>query len=824
MTAPPSERALASQEATSDSDLGARVQLCSSLFYFRLPQQEWERRIAHVAASGYTLVDVYIPWNFHEQAPGELDFTGRRDVGAFLDLVYDAGLGAIVRPGPYICSEWDGGALPAWLTLDPDLRLRQNEPRYLRAALAWYDAVLPIVASRQVDAAAPGPVVAVQIENELDFFDTADRTGYLTALARSARGHGITVPLIACAGQGDLAGATGGLDGVLPALNFYPDDSSPAIEPEVRRYADVLAQRGRPLLVTETNRVHRTLRRLIASGARLVAPYLQASGWNFGLTPSVGNWGDPGGFMTHSYDFGGYVSDDGRVRPELVEAAVLARVVAAFDGLPGSRPVAWPGALTTSFTTASSPSMLALDGGGTVEVPVAAGACPLLAIDVAVPGAGARLLLGGRDVVGLVGGVQIASDVTVPVLISDGDGVTRLDLGPGESGSACGVSVQVRRRADVAGMTPDPEPGTPRALTTGRLLPHVDLYDGAAAHASDAPPTLESLGTYRGRGRYEAALPPGAGVVLIAGAADIVQVRAGEDVAPTIASFGAAELVEVGAADSIEIDVEIWGHANFDDARLPALLAGSLRGVGSVWAVTASDDESALWRVRGHWADRDVEPLRVLGTWSSTRLREPIAYLRSFPAGAVVLAGLDRPIRYAVGGGPERVLHPADPVVLMPEPGELRIVLEHDPSAPTPSARWYGLEPVRGWVVRTHDDRALRRLAAEPREDATPAGLPVTLDPGEIAWLDLVLPPSPTGLRLRFPGEQVRVTGWFAGECLGRVWLTDPARPPFTGGDPDSLWLPGAWAAQGGRLSLMLQGTAGPGSPRLDAVETTELR
>ncbi len=132
------------------------------------------------------------------------------------------------------------------------------------------------------------------------------------------------MPLIACAGQGDIAGATGDVPGVVPACNFYPDDDSPDIEAEVRRYAELLADRGLPLLVTETNRRHRTLRRLLASGASLIAPYLQSSGWNFGYTPSTGNWGDPGNFMSHGYDFGGYVSPTGAERPEYAEAQVLA--------------------------------------------------------------------------------------------------------------------------------------------------------------------------------------------------------------------------------------------------------------------------------------------------------------------------------------------------------------------------------------------------------------------------------------------------------------------------------------------------------------------
>ena len=259
------------------------VLLCASLFPFRIPREEWKQRLDAVRDSGYQVIDVYLPWNFHELAPGEWDFTGRRDVGVFLDLARDAGLAVIARPGPYICSEWDGGALPAWLTLEDGLRIRDADPQFLSHVEQWFARALPIIADRQADVG--GAVIAVQLENELDFFDTADRPGYLTALRDLALASGITVPLIACAGQGDMSGATGGVDGVVPTFNFYPDDDWSDLEPLVRRYADMLAEQRLPLLVTETNRAHRTLRRLLVSGARVIAPYLQASGYNFGYTP-----------------------------------------------------------------------------------------------------------------------------------------------------------------------------------------------------------------------------------------------------------------------------------------------------------------------------------------------------------------------------------------------------------------------------------------------------------------------------------------------------------------------------------------------------------
>src|SRR6478609_8093343 len=120
------------------------VLLCASLFPFRIPREEWQQRLDGVRASGYQVIDVYLPWNFHELAPGEWDFTGRRDVAAFLDLAHETGLAVIARPGPYICSEWDGGALPAWLGLDKELRIRDADDRFLTPVQQWFDRAPPI--------------------------------------------------------------------------------------------------------------------------------------------------------------------------------------------------------------------------------------------------------------------------------------------------------------------------------------------------------------------------------------------------------------------------------------------------------------------------------------------------------------------------------------------------------------------------------------------------------------------------------------------------------------------------------------------------------
>lgn len=83
-----------------------KVLLCSSLFYFRIPRSRWQERIDALLRSGYNAADVYFPWNFHEREEGKFDFSGERDVRAFLKMCAESGLYVIARFGPYICSEW----------------------------------------------------------------------------------------------------------------------------------------------------------------------------------------------------------------------------------------------------------------------------------------------------------------------------------------------------------------------------------------------------------------------------------------------------------------------------------------------------------------------------------------------------------------------------------------------------------------------------------------------------------------------------------------------------------------------------------------------
>lgn len=182
---------------------GRRIWLHSAaIHYFRHPCELWEEALLRARRAGYNTVETYVAWNFHEPVEGHLDFSGDRDLGRFLDLAHRLGMYAVVRPGPFICSEWDAGAFPAWLYDKPGIDdgphrwLRELNPSTVDCLDRWFDHLLPIIASRQVSVG--GPVVLVQNENEFRELWNESARRYLDHISAAFRRHGITVPIIAC--------------------------------------------------------------------------------------------------------------------------------------------------------------------------------------------------------------------------------------------------------------------------------------------------------------------------------------------------------------------------------------------------------------------------------------------------------------------------------------------------------------------------------------------------------------------------------------------------------------------------------------------------
>lgn len=162
-----------------------------SMHYFRIHPDLWEDRLLKLKQCGLNTVETYLPWNLHEEKEGEFNFVGMLDFERYVRLAASLGLMVILRPGPFICSEWDFGGLPAWLLNKPGLRIRCSNPLYLEAVDRYFSVLLPRL--RKLQWTNGGPVVMMQIENEYGSF--GDDTRYLKHLYDLYRKAGIDIPL-----------------------------------------------------------------------------------------------------------------------------------------------------------------------------------------------------------------------------------------------------------------------------------------------------------------------------------------------------------------------------------------------------------------------------------------------------------------------------------------------------------------------------------------------------------------------------------------------------------------------------------------------------
>jgi beta-galactosidase len=207
--------------------------IAGAIHYFRVHPGQWEDRIARLAAMGVNTLDTYVAWNFHQPNKGQApDFCGWRDLARFITLAGDAGLDVIVRPGPYICAEWDNGGFPAWAVSDAGMVLRSSDPRFTAVVADWFDALLPVITPLQ--AANGGPVVAVQIENEYGSY--GDDAEYLRWNRAALQSRGITEMLFTADGGTDYF-----LDG-----GSLPDTWATATLGSRGDEADAVWQRRRP--------------------------------------------------------------------------------------------------------------------------------------------------------------------------------------------------------------------------------------------------------------------------------------------------------------------------------------------------------------------------------------------------------------------------------------------------------------------------------------------------------------------------------------------------------------------------------------------------
>ncbi|GGD85720.1 beta-galactosidase [Paenibacillus nasutitermitis] len=917
------------------------ILLCASLFYFRIPKAHWGERMQQLKSIGYRSIDVYFPWNHHELTEGCWDFEGEKDAAFFLKLAAEAGLWVVARPGPYICSEWDGGGLPGYLLADTTLKLRDNDPTYLKAVERWFDRILPILAPFQADRG--GTIIGVQLENELDFYGCQDPAGYIGSLRDMARGHGITVPLLACAGQGGLWEASGFADDVVVTCNFYPNDLDAHFEEKVLHYREQLEARGMPLLVTETNRSHFLLRRLLSAGTKLLGPYLQVSGTDFGFTNATNNWGSPLAFLTSDYDFGGMISPEGHLREEAYEGRMLARLLAAYgpslggakaqgrrgvleagDGLdpegligPFSLRLAEGGELLFLANAGSSEAdvavrledtalhgktRLAAAGGSAIlpyEVPLAHWQLPgRLAFSTAelywaqhggnttvlsfhAEGESHILLELPETAVVRVPEAAVTREGSITVLVFPPPGEDTLHGEVGfDDGRTLKLLLSGRRSAlDMESLDERCEPIL-RQHSATRSGPKETNHDAAAAEnvaggqpqawtrsmisgteapahteriSSDRALVLEEAGIYRGYAWYGAAveLPPGRAVKgwLLRKGSDVVSLYADGRYLGTSVPGGSSRYLEetdpasVAAAQRMAARVEIWGHTNFHDPRLPALRLLSLKGIAGIATIWGRYDLSGNWAIRlkneasPATAGSGDRPIVDFGGWLSDEELQLHEFRRSFKAAAdanswtLHFQGFEAYARVLVNGREAGEIRSIDPYVdisAFVTPGgetELTLRLERFQGAPVGQVFLYEGTEAADWSLAGAGEQELARQASELRSQGASTSaweqLPLTLDSGTVAWLfgEIGLSAEGRGYRVHVQGNGLKLTVLLNDRIVGRLWLPGgEERPVMTGGSPDSFYLPGPWMAEKGCcLSVMLEAVDSGAPGQLDA-------
>ncbi|GLH12833.1 Uncharacterized protein GBIM_17507 [Gryllus bimaculatus] len=293
-----------------------------ALHYFRVPPALWRDRLRRMRAAGLVAVETYVPWNLHNPAPGVYDFgDGGTAWSPFLDIVgflraaQEEDLVALVRPGPYICAEWEFGGLPSWLLRDPNMRVRTSYEPYKR--------LLPLLAPLHFTRG--GPVVGLQIENEYGSLGVDDKPylEFIKGLMQSADLPGLFFTSDSPLASGDR----GALPGVLQTANFQ-------VDPEKQLNALERLQPGKPAMVMEywtgwfdhwTEEHHTTTLEAFSDVLRRILEY--PSGVNFYMFHGGTNWGFMNGansdtsFPTYqpditSYDYDAPLTEWGNYTPK----------------------------------------------------------------------------------------------------------------------------------------------------------------------------------------------------------------------------------------------------------------------------------------------------------------------------------------------------------------------------------------------------------------------------------------------------------------------------------------------------------------------------
>ena len=158
----------------------------AELHYARIPFEYWEHRILMCKALGMNSICLYVFWNYHEEEEGVYRFDGERDLAQFLKLCQKHDMWVILRPGPYVCAEWEMGGLPWWLLSKDNMKLRSQHPEFMSAVGRFERRLAQELQPFMLKNG--GNILMVQVENEFGAYGT-DKA-YMSAMRDTLRAAG----------------------------------------------------------------------------------------------------------------------------------------------------------------------------------------------------------------------------------------------------------------------------------------------------------------------------------------------------------------------------------------------------------------------------------------------------------------------------------------------------------------------------------------------------------------------------------------------------------------------------------------------------------
>lgn len=325
---------------------GKPIQIHSGeMHYARIPHQYWRHRLQMLKAMGLNAVATYVFWNAHEPQPGQWDFEGDNNLAEYIKIAGEEGLMVILRPGPYVCAEWEFGGYPWWLQNVEGMEIRRDNPQFLKYTEIYINRLFKEVGHLQITKG--GPIIMVQAENEFGSYvaqrkdiSLEEHRAYNAKIVAQLKAAGSEVPFFTSDGSWLFEG--GSTPGALPTANGesnitnlkkvvdkYNGGQGPYMVAEF--YPGWLAHWAEPHPKVDASKVARQTEEYLKNDVS-INYYMAHGGTNFGFT-SGANYDKNHDIQPDltSYDYDAPVSEAGWVTPKFDSLRNVIKKYAKYD-------------------------------------------------------------------------------------------------------------------------------------------------------------------------------------------------------------------------------------------------------------------------------------------------------------------------------------------------------------------------------------------------------------------------------------------------------------------------------------------------------------